>query len=95
MSENIEETINITDPKAYAEMMESGAALLYKIDVIREELKDYIKSIAETFGMKPKDVRKVMKTVFKRDYDVQQEENSKFEALYETYQANKSGNGEV
>lgn len=63
---------------------------LQRIDGEREQLKEIADAVKEAFGLKPKTVNKLAKTMYKHNYADLQAENEHFESLYETLVEGKS-----
>lgn len=72
------------DRKRLKIMLEETMACMQKIDMERENIKEIATEIKRLFEIKPSHTKKLAKTLYKRNFQDVQEDNSDFEALYET-----------
>ena len=57
---------------------------MLRMDSERDQIKEIINDVADTYDIDKKQVRKIATTMYKSNYADVQEENREFETLYET-----------
>jgi len=63
---------------------------LQRIEDERESMKEIADDLVSKFEIPKKQINKLAKTMYKRDYENVQQENEDFELLYETIVASKT-----
>ena len=78
------------DRQKLKSMLVEGTHALQRIDDEREALKDIVSTISEEFEIEKKVLNKLVRTMYKRNYETLQAENEDFETLWETLMENKN-----
>lgn len=72
------------DRKRLKAMLEEMTLCMQKTDMEKESMKEIALEVKRLFEIEPKHTKKLARTLYKRNFSDLQEENSEFEALYET-----------